>query len=150
MEAVTTFFAGQRWPWVRTDAPPALKVRSIGPAPRWENYAQAKQGDQVFVYYSVCPVQAPPERRAIVATFLCHVNFALLVGAWEMDVDDGEIRFRTSIDLQGDALTEASIARTVIHNHDVMLTWLPSLLDVVSGAQTPQAAYQAGREAAGD
>lgn len=115
-----------------------------------EIYAQAKQGDTVFVYYSLCPVRAPAERRATVGAFLCQVNFALLVGAWEMDMDDGEIRFRTSVDLQGDALTEATIARAVIHNHDVMLTWLPALLDVVSGAQTPQAAYQAGREAEGD
>ena len=58
--AASTFFAGQRWPWRRIEAPLALEVSSIGPEPRWKSYAQAKDGDQVFVYYSLCPQRVPP------------------------------------------------------------------------------------------
>lgn len=150
VDTATAFFAGQRWPWRRIEQPAAIEVSSIGPEPRWKNYAQAKQGERVFVYYSVCPRKVPEERRATVASFLCHVNFGLLVGAWEMDMDDGEVRFRTSLDVEYEAISQQAIARIVIHNHDVMLTWLSPLLDVIDGAQTPQAAYQAGRESESD
>lgn len=146
LEAAEAFFAGQRWPWRRIQQPVALEIDSIGDEPRWKNYAQAKDGDQVFVYYSLCPRSVPAERRADVASFLCHVNFNLLVGAWEMDMDDGEVRFRTSVDVRSDPLTPHAIARVVIRNHDVMLTWLPPLLELIRGSQTAQTAYQSGRD----
>lgn len=146
MEVAAAFFGGQRWPWRRIEEPAAIEVTSVGDEPRWRNYAQAKGGDRVFVYYSLCPVRVPPGRRADVASLLCHVNFGLVVGAWEMDMDDGEVRFRTSIDVGNEALDEEAVGRIVVHNHDVMLTWLPPLLAVIRGSQSPQAACQAGRE----
>jgi hypothetical protein len=52
---------------------------------------------RICAVYSVGP-QVPPDRRADVAQYLVERNYYLNVGAFEMDLDDGEIRLRTSID----------------------------------------------------
>ena len=43
----------------------------------------------------------PDARRLEVAEFLHRVNYGLLLGNFEMDYDEGEIRFRTSLMSEG-------------------------------------------------
>jgi hypothetical protein len=54
--------------------------------------------------YSVLPERIAQEYRSKVATFLVDTNFHLGIGAFEMDINDGEVRFRTSIAHSGHPL----------------------------------------------
>jgi len=46
-------------------------------------------------------------KRGAVAEFINRANYGIIIGNFEMDFADGEIRYKTSIDVQGDKLTSA-------------------------------------------
>ena len=50
----------------------------------------------VVGFYSVLPSMVPEPARHEVAHFLISQNFDLLFGSFEMDPEDGEVRFRTA------------------------------------------------------
>lgn len=50
--------------------------------------------DTSIVVYSICPLNADPEDRAKVAEFITRANYGLLVGNFEMDYRDGEVRYK--------------------------------------------------------
>jgi len=43
--------------------------------------------------------------------FLTRANYGMMIGNFEMDFTDGEIRYKTSIDVEGDKLSSALIKR---------------------------------------
>ena len=93
--------------------------------------------DQVVLFVSRCPVFVPEERRQAAMEFLTRANFGLRLGHFEFDLDDGEVRYKTSIDVEGDRLTPVLVKRLVRPNLVTMDRYLPGLLRVVFGATTP-------------
>ena len=92
--------------------------------------------DQVVLFVTRCPVFVPQERREAAMEFLTRANFGLRLGHFEFDLDDGEVRYKTSIDVEGDELSTALLRRMVRPNLATMDRYLPGLLRVVYGATT--------------
>ena len=91
-----------------------------GQSGSWTCYARIEEVLDQFVFYSVCQAISPASRRTDVAEFLTRANFDLLVGNFELNFADGEIRFKTSIDVAGDRLTTALIGNLVFSNLAMM------------------------------
>ena len=51
------------------------------------------------------PIRVAEEQRQIVAELLARINYGLNIGNFELDMTDGEIRYKTSIDVEGGELT---------------------------------------------
>jgi hypothetical protein len=66
----------------------------------------------------------------------------MVVGGWEMNWDDGEVRLKTSIALHGEALTPALLQGVVLANHHAMADFLPSVLSVIRGERSADEAYE--------
>jgi hypothetical protein len=60
-----------------------------------------------------------------------------------MDFDDGEIRYKTSIDVEGDLLTTDLIKQLVYANIMMMDHYLPGIQAVIDGTMSPKQAIQA-------
>jgi hypothetical protein len=59
-----------------------------------------------IVVTSALPVFVPAERRSAIAELLSRVNWSgLLMGALELDFEDGHVRYRQAIDCEGGELT---------------------------------------------
>ena len=69
--------------------------------------------------------------------FLTRANYGLLIGNFEMDYNDGEVRYKTSIDVEGDRLSKALVKRLVYDNLAVMDRYLPGVLSVIYGGASP-------------
>jgi hypothetical protein len=93
--------------------------------------------DQVVLFVTRCPVFVPLERREAAMEFLTRANFGLRLGHFEFDLDDGEVRYKTSIDVEGDRLTPVLVERLVRPNLSTMDRYLPGLLRVAFGATAP-------------
>ena len=63
--------------------------------------AEAHEERDQAVVYAVVEAHVPEERRAEVALLLHRINAGLYLGNFELDLDDGEIRFKASIDFGG-------------------------------------------------
>ena len=64
------------------------------------------------------------------------------IGNFEMDYGDGEIRYKTSIDVGDDRLTYALIAKLVEPNIAMMDNYLPGIMQVIVEGTTPLQAIE--------
>ena len=140
LETVIEFFEDDDWPFARLDDPALLSLAFQGDNGRWTCYAQVREDAQEFIFYSLCPVNAPADRRSQMAEFLTRANYGLILGNFEMDFTDGEIRYKTSIDVEGDRLSQSLVKRLVYTNVTLMDKYLPGIIAVVEEGISPAAA----------
>ena len=72
-----------------------------GKTGRWECIARAREEERQIIFYSIIDVFAPEDKRHLVAELLTRANFGMIIGNFEMDFSDGELRFKTSLDVEG-------------------------------------------------
>ena len=94
---------------------------------------------QVFGYASL---RVPHGARPMVAETITRANFGLQVGKFEMDFDEGELRFQASQILTGDSLEDDVIGRLMATTMAMLDIYLPAVLSVVYGNESPEDAVR--------
>lgn len=76
----------------------------------------------------------------MVAEYLTRANYGLPLGNFEMDFSDGEVRFKTSLDVEGEEymLTPAMIKSLVYSNVLTMDRYLAGMMAVIYGDASPE------------
>jgi hypothetical protein len=139
-DILVDFLAEDGWAPESVSGESIVRLRARGESGEWELYGQAREDDQHIVVYAECPLTAPEERRAQVMEFITRANFGLAVGNFELDLDDGEIRFRTSLDVKGHRLSPALLRQLVWDNIAATDKYLPGLREVIeSGVRAREA-----------
>lgn len=100
-------------------------------------YAQIFVGLEQFVFYIMSSVKVPEELRSTVAEYITRVNYGLRVGNFEMDYEDGEVRYKSCIDFEGEILTDGYIRNTIYPALKTIDRYLPGLMKVIYGSKTP-------------
>ena len=103
-------------------------------------YAQIRVDLEQLIFYVVAPVKAPEEERSAVAEYITRANYGLRIGNLEMDFDDGEIRCKSSIDFENSTLDTNLIKNVIYPAVHTMDIYLPGLLSVMNGNQSPEQA----------
>ncbi|HEC33753.1 MAG TPA: hypothetical protein ENI37_03445 [Chloroflexi bacterium] len=134
---VVNFFKEDDWHFDQMEGKPILRMGFRGDSGSWRCYAQVREEQQQFVFYSILDVNVPEGRRQAIAEFLTRANYGLMIGNFEMDFHDGEVRYKTSIDVEGDRLTSALIRPMVYINVLMMDRYLPGIMKVAFGEGIP-------------
>jgi hypothetical protein len=87
--------------------------------------------------YSRAPLAVPASHRAAVAELIVRSNWESVVGSLELDYADGEIRFRTSVDVEDVALSQQLLVNLVRDNVIGLDEVLPALRAVAAGQAEP-------------
>jgi len=135
-QAIVNFFKEDNWPFVQIKGQSALRLAFEGKNGKCDCYAQVREQQQ-FVFYSICPVNAPENKRLAVAEFITRANSGMIIGHFELDFTEGQIRYKTSIDVEDDSLCSALIKRLVYANVMMMDAYLPGIMSVIYGEVTP-------------
>ncbi|HLN64854.1 MAG TPA: YbjN domain-containing protein [Symbiobacteriaceae bacterium] len=142
-DTMEEFFQTEGWNYEKMENMPILRMGMNGKNGKWVGYAQAREEQDQFVYYSVCPVNVPEDKKSAMAECITRINYGLVIGNWEMDYRDGEVRYKTSLDVEGDNISSALVRNMVFLNLQMMDRCLPALMGVMYGNLTPeQAAVQ--------
>jgi len=96
----------------------------------WTMLVVTDEAEGVCIVYSIFPVPVAEERRADMAVFLNAENYDLALGSFELDPADGELRFRTSLDVEGDRLSEVLFARLFGTNAGMMTRYYAELAEM--------------------
>lgn len=139
-DTLVQFFRDEEWPFTQIEDNPALKLPFKGNNGEWSCYTQAADGQ--FTFHSVLPLLVPEQQRQAMAEFITRANYGLNIGNFEMDFNDGEIRYKTGITLEDDSLTQSMIRPQVYANVLMMDRYLPAMLDVIYGGASPKDAVQ--------
>lgn len=141
------FFAEDEWPAVYDSDGECFVVRFKGTQAEWTCLAYPLEEDQQAVFYSIAPLHADEAHLTTAAEYITRANFGLVLGNFELDYEDGEIRYKTSIDLEGAELSPALIRHIVHANIQAMDRYLPGLMLVlVDGASPAEAVARAEGE----
>lgn len=131
IEQLIDFFQTDGWEFQRVSETPVLAMGFKGMNGQWMCYAQARETEEQFVFYSVLPVTVPEALRQKFAEFSTRANYGMVIGNFEMDFEDGEIRYKTSADVEGSSLTEAMIRQIVYANLVITDQYLPGVMRVI-------------------
>ncbi|QGQ93747.1 YbjN domain-containing protein [Paenibacillus psychroresistens] len=97
-EVIESYFSAKEWAFERLDDS-LLRLAVKGEQGDWVTLVQTDEEDQRCIVYSVYPDLVPESRREAMAAILTQENYEMPVGNFEMDLTDGEVRFRTSIEV---------------------------------------------------
>lgn len=137
LKQVTSFFDEDGWDYQVSDELNILSMGFAGVNGKWLCYAQARETEEQFVFYSVLSVNAPEKRMMKMAEFITRVNYGMVIGNFEMDFEDGEIRYKTSVDVEGTELSSAMIRQIVYANLVITDRYLPGIMLVLYSDQSP-------------
>ena len=98
--------------------------------------------DEFFVVYA-CPPLTAKDCLPEMAEFIARANYGLQNGCYELDFEDGEIRFRTFVDCDGQLPAESVIRNSVYTAVTMMRRYGDGIAAVLFGAQTPVIAVAA-------
>ena len=96
--------------------------------------AYVEEEQTIFSFYSVCTVFVSEPKRALFAEFLTRVNYGRIIGNFEMDFTDGEIRYKTSLDYQEINITSTLISNLIDANIVSMDKAIPSIMGLLYGS----------------
>ncbi len=141
-DAITEFLQSDDWPSTQVEDRTILRTGFDGDNGEFTCFAQAREQQEQFVFYSVFPVKTPPASQAAVVEFLTRANYGMIVGNYEFDYSDGEVRFKTSVDLEGVEMIEKVIRNLIYANVLTMDRYFPGLMRVIYGGITPEDAIR--------
>lgn len=130
---VEDFFRGDDWPVTQVEDRLALRTGFTGDNGEFNCYAQVRDEHEQFVFYSVFPVKVPEEKRMAVVDFISRANYGMIVGNFEIDQSDGEVRYKTSVDLEGVEVQTQLLRNLIYANVLTMDKYFPGLMRVVYG-----------------
>ena len=136
-DAAKQFMIDDDWPYVELQKLSAIKTGFEGKSARWDCFARPIDEDSQLLFYSLCPVPVPKERRKDVMEYITRANYGLRMGNFEMNLDDGEVRYKTSLDVESSSPDQDLIRQIFYANVLMMDQYLPGLLAVIYGSANP-------------
>ncbi len=125
------FFKQDDWPYQEIEGRPLIRTGFAGKNGEWACFAQAREDMEQFVFYSIAPVKAPAEKQAAVVEFLTRANYGMIIGNFEFDYSDGEVRYKTALDVEGGDATFPMLRNLIYINVRTMDRYLPGLMKVI-------------------
>jgi hypothetical protein len=142
LETLREFLEADGWFPQQLDERPIYRIAFSGKNGELRCYAQVRIELEQFMFYAVAPVKAAEEVRSDVAEYLTRANYGLRIGNFELDYQDGEVRYKSSLDFESETLTSNFIRNAIYPAVQTMDRYLKGLLSVMYGGRTPVEAIQ--------
>jgi hypothetical protein len=143
LSRVEAFLKSDSWRYEPVEGTSALRMRYEGQNGTWTVLVYTRESLRQAGFYSVLPDPVPDDRLPAVAEYLHRANYDLAIGCFELDWDTGQVRFRTSLDLEGGELGDRQIRNYLYANVLTCDRYLKGLADVSAGRATPAEAIAA-------
>jgi hypothetical protein len=117
-------------------------IRLAGKRGTYDVFISVHEDLEQIVCYCSLSFRAPEERRLDLSEAITRANWGFRLGCFELDFSDGEVRFRSGIDVEG-----GLFGATMLHNM-IMLAmgscerYQEAFLRVIYGNVPPQVAVQ--------
>jgi len=143
-ETTLAFFARHldelKWNYHRYPDKPVLYSGFNGNHVQWDFSLYARQTDPCMFLLGVnsfIPNKTPEARRQACIELLTRINFELSLGCFELNLADGEIRFRTSAMVPGADITPGIVEQLLRSNLHIVDERYPQIMAVLYAGATP-------------
>lgn len=128
------------WDYKRVEQFPVLSVAIEAPNGIFDVFVHAHADKQrLLVYLRPQGLTIENQQLGMMADFLTRANYGLPLGNFELDMNDGELNFKNSIDVGGGSLTAAMVKTLVLFGVESMNRYLPGMRAILQGTSPREA-----------
>ncbi|MGB2614895.1 MAG: YbjN domain-containing protein [Phycisphaerae bacterium] len=142
LETVKTFLEKEGIRFHQTDGQPQLHFGFAGRNGRFLSHMAVNEKARRVVVITDCPLSVPPEQRTAVTELVARINNDLALGNFDLDMDDGEIQYRTGFMLEGDDVDPGLLRHTVFANWVTTDMYFPAFAAVLYQGAHPKEAVE--------
>ena len=140
LDVVLRFFLEDQWFYQKMDNKPVVRAGYRGEHGTWVCYARVEEENQRVQFHSLMGLNIPIPYRGAVLEYLMRVNYRLPVGNFEMDLDTGDVRCKTSLETPEGELSVAMVRALAYANVRAMDHFFPGVIAVMHSGLSPEAA----------
>lgn len=136
-DSLVMFLQEDEWKFTRLEGEDTVVLTFNCANATYLCYAQARESQQQVVFYTIYPLHAPPEKRQQAAEFAARVNYGLVLGNLELDMNDGEVRYKTSADVSSTPFTLPLLRSLMQINLSTSDRYYPAFTSLLYTGVTP-------------
>ena len=142
IDIAKAFLTSKGWVYDTSSEAAVLRLGFDGRGGRFPCYVECHEELGQLVFFCLRPGSVPAAQRPKVAEYLMRVNCRLNVGGFELNFDDGTVRFRSGIDVEGRGLDAVLLSHLALLSVATMDKFMPGI-DAVLAGTAAQAALEA-------
>ena len=100
-------------------------------------FYEVRESMDVVELFLYAPITVPADKRGAVADALARINFNSRIGQLGLDMDDGVLRFRAGIDVEGGQLSGQMLDSLRGRGNDILDRYLPAITAIVHTDAAP-------------
>ena len=115
-----------------------INLNYTGDNGEWKTVIAVFEEEEEVMAVSVMPEPVPYDRRRIVFEFIARMNFGFTIGGFDIDYDDGEVRYKAGLSIPPTGLTAEMVRPLImsgVANADEH--FFSTFQDVMEGKLTP-------------
>lgn len=138
------FLAADGWPVAPDsfDGLPCIRTRFVGTDAAWDCRARPYDPFGQLAFESILPFAVGPEHRDAVAQLVVRANWRLLTGAFQLDLDGGELAFRTMLFLSDGAELTEPLCRGLVYGNVLTVDRCLAELRAAASGEDAMAAFE--------
>jgi hypothetical protein len=133
INTIKDFLKSQEWQFTQVIGKNVLLFGIGGKNGKFQCIADLIEEENRLIFFSVCGANTPESKKQDMLQLLNSLNYQLFFGNFEMNMQDGEIRFRTSISLNHIELNRNFVEELILSNIITMDKSLPSIIGLMFG-----------------
>jgi len=137
LDQVERFLIDDDWKYERNDEYQVIKSGIQGENSNYSLFFLSNEEMNLFAVYAAAENPIPTDKRSSISEFITRANYGMYIGAFEMDMDDGEIRFRMGTDLDLVDFNNELIENMLSSAVRTMDKYYPGLMEVSFSDITP-------------
>jgi hypothetical protein len=96
-----------------------------------------------FAFYAIPHFKVPMKYRKAVSEYITRANYGLRLGNFELDLTDGELRFKNGLDFEGEKLSPQLIRNVIYPAVQTLDLYLPGFESIMKNGKKPIEALEA-------
>ena len=119
-----------------------ISLNLTGNNTSFRTFLDVKESEERLIVYIDSPIKISDNKRSKVAEFLMRVNYNLVIGNFEIDFRDGEVRYRASVDVEGSHISKEMVKTLVFVSAATADRFFPGMMAVMYANKDPLQAYE--------
>jgi hypothetical protein len=141
-QQIINFFKNQGWEYTQIEHKNAAVLGIDGKNGKFQFFTEVIEDENKCIFFSICGANVPENKKLEMSELLTRLNFGKFLGNFEMDYEDGEVRYKTSLYYDNSTKTNQAIGKFIMTNIITMDISLVAIMKLIYSDITPLQAYE--------
>lgn len=142
LEVVAEFFEDEEWEYTINEAEDIIYVTHEWEVQNFQCIGKIFEEDGYFIFYTIYPKPIPNYQHFIMIEVINRLNALIKYGSFELDVETGSLRCRTSVDVSDMGMLFNLAANTILESTLLMELAYPIFRRVLGSNMSPKKAAE--------